>query len=405
MDKNKKNVPKIRFPGFEGPWEKRKLEDILKRRQITQLISEDAPRLAFASGQGVIPLSERKTNNRDQLISDETTKKYLLTEIDDIVYNPANLKYGAIDRNKYGKGVISPIYVTFTTQEEPSFIERIVTTENFKSKALRFEEGTVTKRQSVSPECLLSLEVMISTSKKEQRKIGDFFQNLDSLITLHQRKLEHLKDKKKGLLQKMFPKEGEKFPELRFPGFTDPWEQRKLGEIAGIYDGVHQTPDYKDSGIMFLSVENIATLKSEKFISEEAFKRDYKVYPEKGDILMTRIGDVGTPNVVETTDKVAFYVSLALLKPSNVDSYFLCNSIHSPLFQRRLKNRTLVTAIPQKINKDEIGKVDAILPTKIEEQEKIGSYFKELDNLITLHQRKLEHLQQQKKGLLQQMFV
>ena len=166
------------------------------------------------------------------------------------------------------------------------------------------------------------------------------------------------------------------------------WEQRKLNEVVNVYDGVHQTPDYKDSGVMFLSVENISTLKSEKYISEEAFHRDYKVYPQKGDILMTRIGDVGTPNVVETTEKVAFYVSLALLKPTKINSYFLCNSIQSPLFQKGLKDRTLVTAIPQKINKDEIGKVNIILPTSSQEQQVIGEYFRNLDHLITLHQRK-----------------
>lgn len=83
-------------------------------------------------------------------------------------------------------------------------------------------------------------------------------------------------------------------PSIRFKGFTAPWEQCKLSEIADVYDGVHQTPDYQEAGIMFLSVENIATLTSNKFISEEAFERDYKNYPEKGDILMTRIGDVGT---------------------------------------------------------------------------------------------------------------
>ena len=140
---------------------------------------------------------------------------------------------------------------------------------------------------------------------------------------------------------------------------------------------------------MFLSVENIATLKSNKYISQEAFERDYKNYPEKGDILMTRIGDVGTPNVVETTEKVAFYVSLALLKPKNIDSYFLCNAICSPEFQRNLKNRTLVTAIPQKINKDEIGKVEFLMPQNTAEQKAIGAYFKNLDRLITLHQYKL----------------
>ena len=193
-------------------------------------------------------------------------------------------------------------------------------------------------------------------------------------------------------------------PKIRFPGFTEPWEQRKLEEIANIYDGVHQTPEYQESGIMFLSVENITTLKSEKYISEEAFKRDYKVYPKKGDILMTRIGDVGTPNVVETTDKLAFYVSLALLKPINVDSYFLCNSIQTSFFQKGLRDRTLVTAVPQKINKDEIGKVDVILPKELDEQKKLGVFFRKLDNLISLHQRKLENLKKQKKGLLQKMF-
>ena len=167
-----------------------------------------------------------------------------------------------------------------------------------------------------------------------------------------------------------------------------------MGEVANVYDGVHQTPNYTDSGIMFLSVENIGTLKSEKYISEEAFNHDYKVYPQKGDILMTRIGDVGTPNVVETSEKIAFYVSLALLKPCNVDSYFLCNSILSPFFQRGLKERTLITAIPQKINKDEIGKVDLVLPASTDEQQVIGAFFQQLDNLITLHQRKpYSHIQ------------
>lgn len=193
-------------------------------------------------------------------------------------------------------------------------------------------------------------------------------------------------------------------PSIRFKGFTEAWEQRKLNEVVNVYDGVHQTPDYKDSGVMFLSVENISTLKSEKYISEEAFQRDYKVYPQKGDILMTRIGDVGTPNVVETTEKVAFYVSLALLKPTKINSYFLCNSIQSPLFQKGLKDRTLVTAIPQKINKDEIGKVNIILPTSSQEQQFIGEYFRNLDNLITLHQRKYDKLVNVKKSMLEKMF-
>lgn len=136
-----------------------------------------------------------------------------------------------------------------------------------------------------------------------------------------------------------------------------------------------------------MSVENIATLKSSKFISEEDFKRDYKVYPQENDILMTRIGDVGTTNVVTDNGLKAYYVSLALLKYNSTDPYFLSNAIQSDYVQKGLANRTLKTAIPMKINKDEIGKVSVMLPLSATEQQQIGKYFRSLDHLITLHQR------------------
>ena len=196
--------PKIRFKGFIEDWEQRKLGDILERRVEQRQQSEEYPRLAFASGQGVIPLSERRTNNREQLIKDEFTKRYLVTEMDDIVYNPANVKYGAIDRNKCGRGLISPIYVTFTTNEISGFIERIVTSHDFQQKALRFEEGTVTKRQSVNPEDFITIDIVVAPQREEQKKISDYFDQLDHLITLHQRKYEELQKIKKFMLQNMF---------------------------------------------------------------------------------------------------------------------------------------------------------------------------------------------------------
>ena len=182
------------------------------------------------------------------------------------------------------------------------------------------------------------------------------------------------------------------------------WEQRKLGDIVGIYDGVHQTPNYQNSGVMFLSVENIATLKSSKFISEEDFKRNYKIFPQENDILMTRIGDVGTTNVVTDNGLKAYYVSLALLKYKSTDPYFLSNAIQSDYVQKGLANRTLKTAIPMKINKDEIGKVSVMLPLSATEQQQIGTYFANLDNLITLHQRKYNKLLNVKKSMLEKMF-
>ena len=193
--------PELRFKGFTEPWEQRKLSDILERRVEHRQQSEEYPRLAFASGQGVIPLSERKTNNREQLTKDEFTKNYLVTELDDIVYNPANVKYGAIDRNKYGRGLISPIYITFTTAEIPGFIERIVSSHEFQQRALKFEEGTVIKRQSVNPNDFVTLKILLSPHREEQEKISALFDNLDSLITLHQRKSEQEKQKKKALMQ------------------------------------------------------------------------------------------------------------------------------------------------------------------------------------------------------------
>lgn len=195
-----------------------------------------------------------------------------------------------------------------------------------------------------------------------------------------------------------------KEPEIRFAGFTGAWEQRKLNEIADVYDGVHQTPKYTSSGVRFLSVENIATLESEKYISEADFIRDFKIFPQKGDILMTRIGDIGTAKVIKSDEKYAFYVSLALLKPKHINSDFLCNSIASKNFQKGLKARSLLTAIPLKINKEEIGKVATSFPLNLSEQEKIGSFFNHIESLLTLHQRKYEKLLNIKKSMLEKMF-
>lgn len=193
-------------------------------------------------------------------------------------------------------------------------------------------------------------------------------------------------------------------PKLRFPGFTGAWEQRKLGDIAVIFDGTHQTPKYTDSGIKFVSVENIATLETEKYISQKAYENEYSnKQAEKGDILMTRIGNIGTAKIIEKDEPLAYYVTLALLKPQNIDSNFLVWGISSPEVQRNIWKLTLHIAFPKKINLGEINQVTINIPSS-SEQKKIGEFFQQLDSLIALHQRKLEHLQEQKKGLLQKMF-
>ena len=217
-------------------WEQRKLDDVLKRRIEQRQQSEEYPRLAFASGQGVIPLSERKTNNREQLTKDEYTKKYLVTELNDIVYNPANVKYGAIDRNKCGRGLISPIYVTFTTNEVPGFIERIVTSHDFQQRALRFEEGTVTKRQSVNPEDLVTLDILVAPKREEQQKIATYFDSLDHLITLHHRKQIYvLNTRIYAKTTLIITKEKKKMPELEKVIEDKLIEQLVFGESQWTY--------------------------------------------------------------------------------------------------------------------------------------------------------------------------
>lgn len=202
--KESEDEPELRIKDFSGSWKQIKLGKILFERKEKAKITKETPLLAFASGQGVIDRSERKTNNRDFLTKDSMSKVYLLTKFNDIVYNPSNLKYGAIDRNKHGQGVISPIYVTFETNQIPEFMELIVTSQNFKQKALQYEEGTVIKRQSVKPENLLTLDISIPKSLEEQTKIGNFFKQLDDTITLQEQQLEKLKEMKKGYLQQMF---------------------------------------------------------------------------------------------------------------------------------------------------------------------------------------------------------
>ena len=289
--------------------------------------------------------------------------------------------------------------------EKPNFdsyyMAYLLRAKKFRKRMTVLAQGI--SRYNISKKQVMNTFVNFPTIE-EQRRIGKHLFLIDRTITLHEEKQRQLEQLKKALLQKMFADETG-YPVFRFKGFTEKWEQRKLGEIADVYDGVHQTPDYQDSGVMFLSVENIKTLKSNKYISEKAFEKKFKIFPEQGDILMTRIGDIGTTNIVQTSKRLGYYVSLALLKPKNIASHYLNSVIATPSFQISLKRRSLLTATPQKINKDEIGKVYFFMPHNLQEQEKIGQFFQSLDKTITLHDKKIQYLKQLKRGLLQKMFI
>jgi len=198
-------VPKLRFAGFEGDWEERKLGNLLHERNQKSVQTEEYPLVSFTVENGVTEKTERY--NRNQLVSgDSDAKVYKVTKLNDIVYNPANLKFGAIDRNKYGKAVFSPIYVTFEVIEDyifAEFIEFIVTSQTFIGRALKYQQGTVYERQSVGVDDFLNLTIRIP-NLDEQKLIGLFLNDLNKELLLQKDKLDQLKNMKQVLLENMF---------------------------------------------------------------------------------------------------------------------------------------------------------------------------------------------------------
>ena len=306
------------------------------------------------------------------------------------------------------KGVaIGEMISVFNTDQDPLFSATMFNATLQKEFAVRVEGGSVT---NLYFDKLRNIDISYP-SLPEQKKIAAFFENIDNLITLHQRKLDNVKEYKSGMLQKMFPKEGEDIPEVRFPGFTDAWEQRKLGECCGIFLGLTYTPEYVEEGIAFISSKDIANdyldLSDHKYISEEEFNSSSSnAKPIRGDILFTRVGsNLGHPVVIETDEKLCVFVSLGYLRVNKgINNYFMKHWMNSDDFKRQLYQKTGGGA-KVNVNTGWLKTFDFYYPASIEEQKKISSFLSELDNLITLHQCKLDELKEYKKGLLQQMFV
>ncbi|MFI3068437.1 restriction endonuclease subunit S [Streptococcus suis] len=412
MTKEKSTVPRLRFPGFTDAWKQRKLGEVLKERNESRSPSADVPLVSFTVENGVTPKTERY--NREFLVRDED-KKYKFTQLDDIVYNPANLKFGAIARNKYGAAVFSPIYVTYGVLSEahPLFVELIVTSTNFIQRALRYQEGTVYERMAVKSFDLLRSEIPLPTLP-EQEAIGSFFSDLDQLITLHQRKLDDVKELKKALLQKMFPKgNGNDFPELRFPEFTDAWKQRKLGEVATFAKGNGYSKKdlvIKGSpiilyGRLYTKYETVIS-EVDTFVSVEDNKNSV-VYSEGGEVLVPASGesslDIARASVVAKKGIILGGDINIIRLHSEIFPVFLALTISNGKQQKGLSKRAQGKSVVHLHNSD-LKKVDLDFPT-LPEQEAIGSFFSDLDQLITLHQRQLDHLKLLKKALLQQMFI
>ena len=259
--------------------------------------------------------------------------------------------------------------------------------------------------------------IALVPSFNEQSRLGEFFSDLDDLITLHQRKYDKLVIFKKSMLEKMFPKDGESVPEIRFAGFTDPWEQRKLGDVADIKTGPFGTllhaEDYVDDGIPIVTTEHFKTgvLPKDKEgipqVSEEDAKRLEQYRAKEGDILFSRVGSVdANAQVFAGQDGWLFSGRVLRARPdlTLVSSAYL----HYELETEEVKSSVISRAVGgtmASINTEILFQTPIFIPAKMTEQNKIGSTCARLDSLITLHQRKLELLQNIKKSLLDKMFV
>ena len=254
----------------------------------------------------------------------------------------------------------------------------------------------------VSGKQMANMELMMPTTMEEQVTIGSFFRNLDSIITLHQRKYDKLTKVKKAMLEKMFPENGSPYPEIRFKGFTDAWEQRKLGECAE-FNPKSELPDIFE----YVDLESVVgtDILSHRTESKSSAPSRAQRLAQKGDVFYQTVRPYQKNNCIFENDENnwVFSTGYAQLRPVN-DGYFLLTLLQNEDFVKLVLDRCTGTSYPA-INSNDLADIDVNIPINNLEQQRIGDYFRNLDSLITLHQRKLEKLKNIKKACLEKMFV
>ncbi|WP_105151432.1 restriction endonuclease subunit S [Streptococcus suis] len=416
MTKEKSTVPRLRFPGFTDAWKQRKLGEVAEKVSQKNLDRQYVETFTNSAEFGIISQRDFFEKNISSL---DNISGYYIVSPDDFVYNPriSNLApVGPIKRNKLGRvGVMSPLYTIFRFSDiHLDFVEKYFdTTIWHRYMELNGDSGARSDRFAIKDSVFKGLPIPLPTLP-EQEAIGNFFSDLDQLITLHQRKLDDVKELEKALLQKMFPKgNGNDFPELRFPEFTDAWKQRKLGEVATFAKGNgYSKKDLVIEGSPIILYGRLYT-KYETVISEvDTFvsvedNNNSVVYSEGGEVLVPASGesslDIARASVVAKKGIILGGDINIIRLHSEIFPVFLALTISNGKQQKGLSKRAQGKSVVHLHNSD-LKKVDLDFPT-LPEQEVIGSFFFDLDQLITLHQRQLDHLKLLKKALLQQMFI
>ena len=403
-----KKSPQLRFEGFTDDWEERKLGDILSERNDQMPETNEYPLMSFVQGKGVTPKGERY--NRSFLVKD-SEKKYKKTKLGDFIYSSNNLETGSIGFNRTGKAVISPVYSIFESKKarESLFIGIMSARKDFISEMVRFRQGVVYGQWRIHESDFLNINIKIPNDK-EQHLIISLFESIDNTIALHQRKLDLLKEQKKGYLQKMFPKNGAKVPELRFAGFADDWEERKLGELAKFSKGKGYTKgDLIEDGEPIILYGQLYTKYQTIITDVDTYvdMQENSILSEGSEVIVPSSGetseDIARAAVVDNKG-VVLGGDLNIIKPSKkLVSSFLALTISNGKAQKELMKKAQGNSVVHLYNTD-LKEVKLFYPDNLE-QNKIGNFFKQLDDTIALHQRKLDLLKERKKGFLQKMFV
>lgn len=407
---------KIRFKGFTKDWEQRKLGDLVDRvtRKNQDLVSE-LP-LTISAQYGLIDQNEFF----DKRVASKDVSGYYLIENGEFAYNKStstDAPWGAIKRlDRYENGVLSTLYIVFGIKEnnpvDSDFLVSYYST-NLWHKGIHEIAAEGARNHgllNIAPADFFETRLMIPQDIEEQKKIGKYFIELEALITLHQRKCEQTKKLKKYMLQKMFPQNGAKVPEIRFDGFTYDWEQRKLIDVCDYVDYRGKTPTKTDSGVFLVTAKNVKDGyidygASQEYISEDDYEEVmHRGKPEIGDVLITTEAPCGNVAQVNRADIALAQRIIKYRGQSNiVDNTYLKYYLLSPEFQDILNAKSSGGTV--KGIKGSILHQQEIKYPKYEEQFKIGSYFNNLDHLITLHQRKCDELKKMKKYMLQNMFI
>ncbi|MHA4179315.1 restriction endonuclease subunit S [Bacillus cereus] len=403
-----KCTPDIRFSGFIEDWEERKLGDVLKEHN--ELTKGDIYPIATSSRKGLFLQTEYFDGGRSGI---DETLTFHLVPVNYITYrHMSDDSTFHFNKNVMGTPIlVSKEYPVFTTNEEAND-EFILRNLNYSSGFSNFSHmqkkgGT---RVRLYYKVLQTYKLLLPTFD-EQTKIGNFLKQLDDTIALHQQELTMLKQTKQGFLQKMFPKEGESVPEVRFPGFTGDWKQRKLGEVSPLRGGyAFQSSSFKQSGVPIIRISNI--LSNEEVGGEYAYYKeqlnDSKYTLPDGAALLAMSGaTTGKVSILKNSGNEKMYQNQRVGYFSDlnrIDYTFISIITRSPLFTNQLKS-VLVAGAQPNISSKEVDNFKFYFPTNKEEQIKIGNFFKQLDDTIALHQRELDALKETKKAFLQKMLV